>query len=152
MKVAKYHDYFTSCLTAPQKGDAVEIPVGSSSVPIRTSNTDVISWASGTSAMILKKRTDGTISANKSLSTDSNGNISANNTTPGSFIEALYPTNLYADLTEAYATTINVLREAFAAQKILERDARGGTRYTEIIKSHFGVTSPDARMQRPYIS
>jgi hypothetical protein len=56
---------------------------------------------------------------------------------------------IYADLTSATAATINQLREAFQVQKLYERDARGGTRYTEIIKSHFGVTSPDARLQRP---
>ena len=61
----------------------------------------------------------------------------------------LYPTNLFADLSEATAATINQIRQAFQIQKLLERDARGGTRYTEIIRSHFGVMSPDARLQRP---
>ena len=56
---------------------------------------------------------------------------------------------IYADLTAATAATINELREAFQIQRLYERDARGGTRYTEIIQSHFGVTSPDARLQRP---
>ena len=57
--------------------------------------------------------------------------------------------NIYADLSQATAATINQLRQAFQVQKLYERDARGGTRYTEMIKSHFGVTSPDARLQRP---
>jgi hypothetical protein len=56
---------------------------------------------------------------------------------------------LYADLSTATAATINQLRQSFQIQKLLERDARGGTRYTEIIRSHFGVISPDARLQRP---
>ena len=56
---------------------------------------------------------------------------------------------LYADLSSATAATINAIRTAFQVQKLLERDARGGTRYTEIIRSHFGVVSPDARLQRP---
>ena len=56
---------------------------------------------------------------------------------------------LYADLSQATAATINQLRQAFQIQKLLERDARGGTRYTEIVRSHFGVISPDARLQRP---
>ena len=56
---------------------------------------------------------------------------------------------LYADLSNATAATINAIREAFQIQKLYERDARGGTRYIEILKSHFGVTSPDARLQRP---
>jgi hypothetical protein len=58
-------------------------------------------------------------------------------------------TGLYADLSEATAATINQLRTSFQVQKLLERDARGGTRYTEIVRSHFGVISPDARLQRP---
>ena len=56
---------------------------------------------------------------------------------------------MYADLSQATAATINQLRQAFQIQKLLERDARGGTRYTEIVRSHFGVISPDARLQRP---
>ena len=56
---------------------------------------------------------------------------------------------IYADLSSATAATINALRQAFQIQKLYERDARGGTRYTEIIRAHFGVTSPDARLQRP---
>ena len=58
-------------------------------------------------------------------------------------------TGLYADLSAATAATVNQLRQSFQIQKVLERDARGGTRYTEILRAHFGVTSPDARLQRP---
>ena len=58
-------------------------------------------------------------------------------------------TGMKVDLSDATAATINSLREAFQVQRLYERDARGGTRYIEIIKSHFGVTSPDARLQRP---
>jgi hypothetical protein len=58
-------------------------------------------------------------------------------------------TGMYADLSLATAATINQLRQSFQIQKLLERDARGGTRYTEIIRAHFGVISPDARLQRP---
>ena len=57
--------------------------------------------------------------------------------------------NIRADLSNATAATINQLRQSFQIQKLMERDARGGTRYTEIIRSHFGVTSPDFRLQRP---
>lgn len=60
----------------------------------------------------------------------------------------IYPSNLYADLSTATAATINQIRQAFQIQKLLERDARGGTRYTELVRSHFGVVSPDARLQR----
>ena len=62
---------------------------------------------------------------------------------------ALVPSNLYVDLTSATGTSINQLRQAFQVQKLYEKDARGGSRYIEIIKSHFGVTSPDSRLQRP---
>lgn len=60
-----------------------------------------------------------------------------------------YESGLYADLGQAAAVTINTFRQAFQIQRLFERDARGGTRYTEILRSHFGVTSPDARLQRP---
>jgi len=63
--------------------------------------------------------------------------------------ENLYPSNLYADLSAATSATINAIRLAFQTQKLLERDARGGTRYTELVRAHFGVQSPDARLQRP---
>jgi hypothetical protein len=65
---------------------------------------------------------------------------------PGTGSEA---DSIYADLSDATAATINQLREAFQIQKLYERDARGGTRYTEIVRSHFGVVSPDSRLQRP---
>ena len=67
----------------------------------------------------------------------------------GTNVNHFTPSNLWASLEDATAATINTLRQAFQVQKLFERDARGGTRYTEIIRSHFGVTSPDARQQRP---
>ena len=60
-----------------------------------------------------------------------------------------YDSGLEVDLSNATAATINTLRQAFQVQRLLERDARGGTRYTEILRSHFNVVSPDARLQRP---
>ena len=68
---------------------------------------------------------------------------------PGAAIGLDPSGTLYADLSTATAATINAIRTAFQVQKLLERDARGGTRYTEIIRSHFGVVSPDSRLQRP---
>ena len=79
----------------------------------------------------------------------SGGGIVESSTGDGGGATQIYPANLYADLSTATAATINSLRLAFQLQKLYERDARGGTRYTEIIKAHFGVVSPDARLQRP---
>ena len=67
----------------------------------------------------------------------------------GSPTYGITPDNLWADLSQASAATINELRQAFSIQRLFERDALGGTRYTEMIKAHFGVTSSDARLQRP---
>lgn len=74
--------------------------------------------------------------------------VSGSNSTAGYNYWAV-PTNLYANLEGGIGFTINQMRQAFALQRLYERDARGGTRYTEILKAHFGVTSPDARQQRP---
>lgn len=130
----KRHDYFTSCLPWPQKGPGVQIPLGGMA-PIGFDGDDL-------THTVGVNRPDGTI---KNLFADSANNYNVRAGT------AVIPEAqlLYADLSEATAATINSLRQAFQIQKIYERDARGGTRYTELIKSHFGVTSPDARLQRP---
>jgi len=128
----KRHDYFTSSLPWPQKGDAVSLPLGTSAPVL--SNGD---FSFKKNSEIFPVQSNNTLGYLKG-STTTNQNVNLQ-----------YNAGLIADLSDATAATINQLRQSFQIQKLLERDARGGTRYTEIIRSHFGVVSPDARLQRP---
>lgn len=140
LKVCKYKDYFTSCLPSPQKGNAVKLPM------------------TGNAPIVGKNVSDGE-NIEYSLRVVDGGNVRVSDF----YINApdiKYPNGstrvqdesqnafLYADLGSIAATTINELRQAIAVQHILERDARTGTRYKEYLQGAWGVTSPDARLDR----
>lgn len=179
LKRGKRYDYFTSCLPWPQKGDPVTISIigDSGRLPVHglglptaienTSYTPVINagdFRAGnyvpTSTTSTYRTADGVATYNPEDERPVTGAVSFVyprsefvTKTSGSITDKYYPVEkpfpIYVDLSSTAAVTINDLRTAFQIQRMLERDARGGTRYIEIIRSHFGVQSPDARLQRP---
>ena len=169
LKVAKYHDYFTSCLPEPQKGEAATIPISLSAtgdVPVSTVQGKFygskIPLVMGKAGATLPP--DGNVDfANLVVGTTNLTQMDSiyqghvrNATSQGVSIEdteseGVYPANLAAKFQAVDIQsniTINELRQAIAIQHILEADARGGTRYVELLAHEFGVTSPDSRLQR----
>lgn len=182
-RVSKYHDYFTSCLPAPQKGPDVSFDlISSADLPVIALNKSTIAapppagsryaplaWTAhsvangagtgGVPSWAISGTPQGAfVSANGWVSSMTSATLDAlvdatkppEPSNPVRSNQYLSPQNLWAvgDISAA-SITVNDLRTAFQLQKLYERDARGGTRYIEILKSHFGVTSPDARLQRP---
>lgn len=148
LPVSKVHDYFTSVLPAPQKGDPVEIPVFASDAE----DLRVVANRFNHYGSTHKIRLDYTPDSNNAMYLEGSGYVAARSdsgNTGAALNGSGVPLNLWADIEGATYGTIAELRQAFQIQRLLERDARGGTRYTEILNAHFGVTSPDARLQRP---
>lgn len=155
LPVNKIHDYFTSCLPGPQKGNAVSLPLGQLAPVVFTDDVSKFNMNAGSPAFNLRQSIDHfnnfdlraysqpNVDKHLTLAADSLSSSAAPNKTDVSIV------NAYADLSSASAATINQLRQAFATQYFLENDARFGTRYVELLLGHFGVNAGDYRLNRP---
>lgn len=163
LKAARFHDYFSACLPEPQKGTAVSTPLGVSAPVSVYGNGNTLGLTSGGSTAIYPTvlgpgqqsivRLGGGTSRSSTVTMGTNIGFDtatvqdrAVGVSPNPSLSGITGT---ADLTQATAATINALRLAFATQRILEKQARFGTRYNEIIRGIWGVTSPNASLHVP---
>jgi len=153
LKRGKRRDYFSGALPWPQKGTAVDMPLGTTAPVVGTGIALGMTNGGGPFGTYFSTALGKSVGADfygvaEGTIDATSGTLPTNNQALGVSASTTY-SGLEADLSNATAATINSLREAFQLQRMMERDARGGTRYTEIIKTHFRVDSPDARLQRP---
>lgn len=144
LKRGKRKDYFWGSLPWPQKGDPVTLPLGDTAPVVSTGDDIYVTTPAGTEDWELEAS-----SSSNPFDVRASRIGAGSNPSGGDNLQFGTQTGLEADLGSATAATINAIRQAFQLQRLFERDARGGTRYTEIVRSHFGVISPDSRLQRP---
>lgn len=145
-KRAKSHDYFTSALPWAQKFTAPTVPVGGLAPVLGLGTADLTAGAAAGMGYYQTDHTNAIFGVGRQLwDATSTDQVVMKQQLVGT---DYYPA-VYADLSQATGVAINTFRQAFLVQQLLERDARGGTRYVELIRSHFGVTNPDFRLQRP---
>ena len=161
LKRGKRHDYFTTCLPSPQKGDPVGISLTGSAPVYGDGKALGLTRNDGTQYGLYSRLVGGgvndypfyphTAAYGWDLSNTGglpSGNENGQDREPFGVVQSGF-SGLIADLTDADAVLINDLRDAISVQHVLEIDQRSGTRYVEMLKAHFGVVSPDFRLQRP---